>query len=118
MVLTREKLYTRVEKALRTRFTRFDGWYLEDRGKEGPDFIFTLAFKNRWQKVICLVNRESELSPGILVKMRQYEKDVAGKDVTIFARIIALSDDVSISADLQKRLEKEGVELLRIPSAP
>jgi hypothetical protein len=118
MAVTREKLYTRVEKALRTRFTRFDGWNLVDREKNGPDFTFTLNFKNRLQKVICMVNRGPELSPQLLVQMRQFEKAAAGKDVTIFARIIALPDDVTVAPELKKRLDKENIELLWVPAAP
>jgi hypothetical protein len=118
MAFTREKLYTRVERALRTRFTKFDGWYLLDKEKNGPDFTFALAFRNGLQKVICLVNRDLELSPRILVRMQQYEKAAAAKDVTIFARIIALPEGVPVSSELIKRLEKEGIELLRVSAAP
>jgi hypothetical protein len=118
MTVTREKLYTRVEKALRTRFTKFDGWYLVNREKNGPDFTLTLQFKNRMQKVICTVNNETTLSPKILEQMRRYEKAAAGKDVSIFARIIALPEDVPVAPDLKKRLDKEGIELLRVSSAP
>jgi hypothetical protein len=118
MAVTPEKLYTRVEKALRTRFTRFDGWDLMDREKNGPDFTLTLTFKNHLQKVICMVNRDPQLSPKILDQMRRYEKAAAGKEVIIFARIIALPEDIPVASDLIKRLEKEGIELLRVPGAP
>jgi hypothetical protein len=118
MAASREKLYTRVEKALRTRFTRFDGWYLADREKNGPDFTLTLNFKNRQQKVICMVNVDPVLSPRLLAQMRQFVKAASGKDVSIFARIIALPDDVPVAPELKKRLDKEGIELLRIPAAP
>jgi hypothetical protein len=118
MAVTREKLYSRVEKTLRTRFTKFDGWYLEEKEKNGPDFTFALTFKNRLQKVICMVNRDPEISPRILAQMRQFEKAAAGEDVTIFARIIALPEDVPVSSILRKQLEKESIELLRIPTAP
>jgi hypothetical protein len=117
MAVTREKLYTRVEKALRTRFTRFDGWNLVDREKNGPDFTLVLEFKNRLQKVICMVNRGPEVSPRVLVQMRQFERSAAGKDVTIFARIIALPDDVPVAPELMKRLDTEGIELLRVSAA-
>lgn len=118
MAVIREKLYTRVEKALRTRFTKFDGWYLMDREKNGPDFTFALAFKNRLQKVICVVQSNSPLSPKILDQMQQYEKAASGKDVTFFARIIAIPEDIPIASDLKKKLDKEGIELLRISGIP
>jgi hypothetical protein len=118
MAVPREKLYTRVEKALRTRFTKFDGWYLMDREKNGPDFTLTLQFKNRLQKVICTVNNETPLSPKVLEQMRRYEKEASGKDVIIFSRIIALPEDVPVASDLKKRLDKEGIELLKVPAAP
>jgi len=117
MAVTREKLYTRVEKALRTRFTKFDGWYVVDRQKNGPDFTLALKFKNHLQKVICLVNSDSRLSPAILEQMRRYEKAATGKDVTIFARIIAFPEDTSIASELRKKLEEEGIELLPVPIA-
>ncbi len=115
MALAREQLYTRVEKALRTRFTKFDGWYLLDKEKDGPDFTFALAHQGGLQKVICQVNRDAELYPKTLVQMRQFTKAASGESVTIFARIIALPEGVPVSPELQKKLEKEGVELLRIP---
>jgi hypothetical protein len=118
MAITREKLYTRVEKALRTRFTRFDGWELIDKEKGGPDFTLTLKFKNQLQKVICVVNRDAILSPRLLTQMRQFEKAAAGKDVTIFARIVALSEEVPVAPELKKRLDKEEIELLWVPSIP
>jgi hypothetical protein len=116
MAVTREGLYPRVEKLLRKRFTRFDGWDLMDRTKTGPDFILSLKFKNLMQKVICVVSAESRLSPGVVEQMHRYEKAAAGKDVLIFARIIAVPEDASIAADIRKNLEKEGIELLRIPA--
>ncbi len=115
MAVTHDQMDAWVEKALRKRFTRFDGWDLADRERKGPDFTFTLRFKNQWQKVICLVNHEAKLSPQLLTRMHEFEKSASGKDVRLFARIIALPDDIPVSPDMKKRLEKEGIELLRIP---
>jgi hypothetical protein len=111
MVVKRESLFPQVEKILRKRFTKFDGWELLERKADSPDFVFELKFKKELLRAFCKVI-DTKINDKEIEHIRKYAKDLSGAEVQIFAQILAVPPETRVPELLQKRLRDEHIELL------
>ena len=100
-----------IEKTLRKRFTKFDGWDLLEGEGKGPDLVFEQKFKNKLLKAFCVAGGD-EVTPETLSQVQEYAKALSGKDVEVFAKILAVPERAKVPEPIKKKMRDGKIELL------
>lgn len=109
-----------VKKILEKRFTKFDGWQIFNRprvGKIVPDYLCELEHEGKMYRAIVEIKSEPHISQSDIKKINDSAKSLAGKDIEIFAKIIAVPSTVTIPVTIQKLITTNKIEVLRLKSA-
>jgi hypothetical protein len=112
----REALYSSVEKALRKRFTKFDGWDLleESQARGGLDFLFEYRWKKKTLYVLCMIALDAATAGEALERLIGWSPIISSGEIIIFTRILAIPEEGILSQELEGQLEKYRIEILLI----
>jgi hypothetical protein len=112
----KEALYSSVEKALRKRFTKFDGWDLleESQARDGLDFLFEYRWKKKTLYVLCMIALDTATAGEALERLVGWSPITSSGEVLIFTRILAIPEGGILSQEFEGQLEKHGIEILSV----
>ena len=112
----KEALYVSVEKALRKRFTKFDGWDLleESQARGGLDFLFEYRWKKKTLYVLCMIALDTATAGKALELLVGWSPITSSGEVVIFTRILAIPEGGVLSQELEGQLEKHQIEILSV----
>ncbi len=111
-----EALYSSVEKVLRKRFTKFDGWDLleESQARGGLDFLFEYRWKKKTLYVLCMIALDTATAGKALELLVGWSPITSSGEVVIFTRILAIPEGRVLSQELEEQLEKHQIEILSV----
>lgn len=103
-------------RMLRKRFTKFDGWDLEECLAEGrwPCLILKNRQKKKIQRVACLICEEPPVTLSMLGALETVASSNLAQEEVVFAKILAAPRGWEPKSETQGFLDKHGIEFLRI----
>lgn len=103
-------------RMLRKRFTKFDGWDLEECLADGrwPCVILRNRLKKRIQRVVCLICAETEVTLPMLETLETVASSNLAPEEAVFAKILVAPRGWEPEPETQGFLDKHEIELLPI----
>ncbi len=103
-------------RALRKRFTKFDGWDMEECLADGrwPCLILRNRLKKKIQRVACLICGEPPLTLSVLEALETVASSNLAPEEVVFAKILAAPRGGEPGSEIQGFMDEHGIELLTI----